>query len=307
MHKTVIKTIVSLAMCAAYSQAGAWTAVAHSSDNGATFTQHNTSSAIEANQKALEGCSKMGMNCVLVGDAEAGPGAMIIAKGDNGMSRVFNRDIDKGVQDVKQLCAKKYKNCRVVSATWDKGPTWASVALGDDAFYVTYNASSQEKAAQDAIKQCEHKVSKTGSCKTVRLFDDTGWIAIAKSKSYFGISANISRDAALKEAKGECAKSTAQGDACSKIEEVKNIGLEEEPAAFKKLLAQIEPKKKTEAVRYTESCNNADCTRKFSDGRLVRYTACVNPATLLPMNDPVKLGGCSGTDSRGNLFGMKSM
>lgn len=242
MHKTFIKTFVSLVLCAAYSHASAWTAVAHSNDNGSTSTHHNASSAAEANQKALEGCSKMGLNCVLVGDAEAGPGAMIIAKGDNGMSRVFSRDIDKGVQDVKQRCAKKYKNCKVVSASWDKGPTWASVALGDDAFYVTYNSSSQEKAAQDAIKQCEQKVSKPGSCKTVRLFDDTGWIAIAKSKSHVGISANIARDVALKEAKGECARLTAQGDSCSKIEEVKNIGWEEEPVAFKKLLAQIKTK-----------------------------------------------------------------
>lgn len=121
-----------------------------------------------------------------------------------------------------------------------------------------------------------------------------------------------SRNAAVDVAKMECAKGTEQGDACSNVEVFKNSGGEPESAAFKKLLAQIKAgqtptTKKVNTVRYTDSCSNADCIRKYSDGRVVRYVACLNPATLLPMNDPVKMGGCGGTDSRGNSFGLKSM
>lgn len=60
------------------------------------------------------------------------------------------------------------------------------------------------------------------------------------------------------------------------------------------------------AVTYTDTCVNASCVRRYSDGRVIRYTACLNPADGLPMNDPNQLGGCGGTDSDGNFYGTGS-
>ena len=59
-----------------------------------------------------------------------------------------------------------------------------------------------------------------------------------------------------------------------------------------------------QTVTYTQTCNNADCVRRYSDGRVVRYTACINPADGLPMDDPNQPGGCGGTDSDGNVYGV---
>lgn len=54
-------------------------------------------------------------------------------------------------------------------------------------------------------------------------------------------------------------------------------------------------------------CKNASCERDYADGRKVHFTACVNPATLLPMTEGTihdGQGSCDGTDSEGNFMGM---
>ncbi len=59
--------------------------------------------------------------------------------------------------------------------------------------------------------------------------------------------------------------------------------------------------------RFTTDCNNASCVRRYSNGRILHFTACINPADLEPMiNAPIVdgIGQCSGTDASGNFYGM---
>lgn len=60
--------------------------------------------------------------------------------------------------------------------------------------------------------------------------------------------------------------------------------------------------------RFTTSCDNMACVRRYNDGAVIHFTACMNPADMAPMiNAPVHdgQGECSGTDSEGNFYGMK--
>lgn len=54
-------------------------------------------------------------------------------------------------------------------------------------------------------------------------------------------------------------------------------------------------------------CKNASCDRDYADGRKIHFTACMNPATMLPMTEGTihnGQGSCDGTDSEGNFMGM---
>ena len=61
--------------------------------------------------------------------------------------------------------------------------------------------------------------------------------------------------------------------------------------------------------RYTTDCDNMSCVRRYSNGAIIHFTACMNPADMEPMDDAPVVdgqGGCSGTDAEGNFYGMGS-
>lgn len=61
--------------------------------------------------------------------------------------------------------------------------------------------------------------------------------------------------------------------------------------------------------RFTTDCDNMSCVRRYSNGAVIHFTACMNPGDMDPMdNAPVKdgIGACSGTDADGNFYGMGS-
>ena len=68
------------------------------------------------------------------------------------------------------------------------------------------------------------------------------------------------------------------------------------------------PAASSSVTQFRTYCNNASCVRRYSNGATVHFTACINPADGQPMlNAPVHngTGSCSGTDSEGNVYGVK--
>ncbi|MFC0351303.1 DUF4189 domain-containing protein [Undibacterium danionis] len=302
----------------------AWTAVAHSRESGYIQTYYGASTAAEAEKGALEGCSKKALNCVLVGATVNGPVAVVIAKGDGGMGRANSNDPFVAAKNALNECQEIAKNCRLVQAAWDGGTNWFALARSDGNFYATYNYGSQEVAEKDALKGCETQVkeslSPSDKCKLFASIGEHLWYARVSSKTYIGIATANSYEKALDDARKGCQNGLKPNEKCDKEDVIENKGALSEPIEFKKLEAIIEAEQNVKPksiktsntdvpvakiVRYSDLCQNSSCVRKYEDGRTQRYTACLNPATMLPMNDPSKLGGCGGTDSQGNPFGLK--
>ncbi len=61
---------------------------------------------------------------------------------------------------------------------------------------------------------------------------------------------------------------------------------------------------------FTTDCNNMDCVRRYSNGAVIHFIACMNPADMEPMDNAPVIDGqgeCSGTDAEGNFYGMGSL
>ena len=61
--------------------------------------------------------------------------------------------------------------------------------------------------------------------------------------------------------------------------------------------------------RFTTDCDNMSCVRHYSNGAVIHFTACMNPADMEPMDGAPVVdgqGACSGTDAEGNFYGMGS-
>lgn len=62
--------------------------------------------------------------------------------------------------------------------------------------------------------------------------------------------------------------------------------------------------------RFTTDCDNMDCVRRYSNGAVIHFVACMNPADMEPMDSAPVVNGqgeCSGTDAEGNFYGMGSL
>lgn len=81
--------------------------------------------------------------------------------------------------------------------------------------------------------------------------------------------------------------------------------------------AQLAVEKEEEATnsgpgtgRFTTDCDNMSCVRRYSNGVIIHFTACMNPADMEPMDSASVVDGqgrCSGTDAEGNIYGMGSV
>jgi hypothetical protein len=62
--------------------------------------------------------------------------------------------------------------------------------------------------------------------------------------------------------------------------------------------------------RFSTNCDNMDCVRRYSNGVVIHFVACMNPGDMMPMDSAPVVDGqgrCSGTDANGNFYGMGSM
>lgn len=301
----------------ASAPANAWI-VAAAGDSGYAHVSYDASSSEDASREALVKCGEKTSGCKLFGKPVRGPVALAIVRGGDAQVVATNLNPTLAVSAALNDCKVNYKNCRLAYIAWDHGAHWDAVAMGDGGPYTTYNADSLERAESGAIDGCRKRTGKPDSCHVKWASHSPEWIALAESKTRAGYAIANSRDAAVGLAVKNC--QTENKETCDDISAFENAGSTAEPAVLSEIVADIDRAKtgsggdavqsKPRAgrlLRYSESCENADCVRRYENGRTVRYTACLNPATSLPMNDPSQLGGCGGTDSRGNVFGLGSL
>ena len=308
------RVLFAALLCALSAHANAWMTVAHG-DDGFAFVESDASSSEEAADKALEGCSKKSNGCHLVIEPVVGPTALVVVRADGGISVSANRDPLRAAEHAMKDCKVHFKGaCRPDLVSWDEGDRWYAISMGNGGAFVEYGDESAISAKSGALQGCRKRAEKAETCGIRAVESNSTWIAIAESEMTSVWATDSTKDAALTAARTACEQKNG-GKPCANTNVVFNPGPVDAPSSIATVQARIERQHKvvtgpTDAdtvVRYSDTCHNADCIRKYENGKTVRYTACLNPATALPMNDPTRLGGCGGTDSRGNAFGMGSL
>lgn len=301
-------------LCSLSVHANAWITTAYG-DDGQAFVESNAASSEEAADNALAWCRKDSNGCHLVGKPVAGPVALVIARADGGISVSTSRDPLAAVERAMKDCKANFKRaCKPDLVSWDEGDRWFAIAAGNGGAFIEYGDESEAQAKSGALKGCRKRTDKPESCEIKASGSEPTWIAVAMHGTYFGWAWENTKDAALAAARNEC-KRVSSGKPCDDTNIVFNPGPVAAPGSIATVQARIEQQRKTATgtggtaavARYADMCHNAACVRTYENGKTVRYTACLNPATALPMNDPTRPGGCGGTDSRGNAFGMGSL
>lgn len=308
------RLLVAASLCALCAHANAWIAIAHG-DDGYAFVESNAPSPEEASDSALEGCSKKSDGCHLVVKPVVGPVALVIVRAESGISVSTNRDPLRAVEQAMKDCKVHFKRaCRPDLVSWDQGDRWYAISMGNGGAFVEYGDESATAAKSGALQGCRKRAEKAETCEIRTVESNPTWIAVAESAMTSGWATDSTKDAALVAARTACERKNG-GKPCGSTNVVFNPGPVAAPSSIATVQARIEQQRKTAAssgdtaakVRYADTCHNAACVRTYDSGKTVRYTACLNPATSLPMNDPTRLGGCGGTDSRGNPFGMGNL
>lgn len=311
------RIVLAAWLCLFHAQANAWVVAAHG-DNGFAFVARDATSSEEATRVALDGCGKESGGCRLVGRPVAGPIALVIARGADGISVSTDRNPESAAERAMRDCKTTFKrHCRLDLASWDSGERWYAVAMGKGGAYVEFGSESPVQAQSGALEGCRKRTSQPETCEVKASNNAPVWIAVAESKTTSSWVIDDTKDGALGRAQAAC-EQLKKGENCDEKTAVFNPGPAAAPASLDQMQKRISQQRDAgpshgttvnayTVARYTESCRNADCVRRYEDGRSVRYTACLNPATALPMNDPMRIGGCGGTDSRGNSFGMGAL
>ncbi len=267
------------------SQALAWTAVAYSKDSGYSHINYDAANPEEAKRTALAGCSKKAKECVIVGGANVGPGALVVAKGAGGMSMSFRKSPEEAEKNALSNCKEKYSKCRVVDAAWDEGANYFALAMGDKYYYFVYGADSDLEAKQGAIAGCEKGGSSVGSCKIAETFSGSGptWFVSAFSGDDGWIGLNRTKVDAVEAAMSGCRKKVGQGNKCKVQDEFHNPPSTDAPASFKRLEARIaaatqavskpsspsvsnDCRPKSDYLRCTSQCTNGNCIVTYENG-----------------------------------------
>jgi hypothetical protein len=311
---TGVRVLFAALLCALSAHANAWVAIAHG-DDGYAFVESNAASSDEAADNALAGCRKDSKGCRLLGKPVAGPVALVTARADGGISVSTSRDPLAAAERAMKDCKANFKRaCKPDFVSWDKGDRWYAIAMGNGGAFVEYGDESAAAAKSGALQGCRKRAGKPETCEVRAVDSNPTWIAIAEDATTSGWATDSTKDAALAAARAACEQKTG-GKPCGDTNVVFNPAPMAAPSSIATVQARIEQQRKTATasgdtaavVRYSDTCHNAACVRTYENGKTVRYTACLNPATSLPMSDPTRLGGCGGTDSRGNAFGMGSL
>ncbi|SIT45660.1 exported hypothetical protein [Paraburkholderia ribeironis] len=308
------RVLFAAILCALSAHANAWIAIAHG-DDGYAFVESNADSSAEAADNALAGCRKVPMGCRLLGSPAAGPVALVIARANGGITESTSPDPLAAAERAVKDCKTHFKQvCQPDLVSWDEGDRWFAISTGNGGPFIEYGDKSETEAKSGALKGCRNRTDKPETCEIKAASKKPTWIAVADNGTNYAWAENSTKDGALSAARKECERAGG-GKPCGSTNVVFNPGPVAAPNSVATVQARIErqhkaataPRDADAVVRYSDTCHNTDCVRKYENGKTVRYTACLNPATALPMNDPTRLGGCGGTDSRGNFFGMGNL
>ena len=309
-----VRVLFAALLCALSAHANAWMAVAHG-DNGYAFVDSDAASSEEASDKALAGCRKKSDGCKLLGEPVAGPVALVIARADGGITASTSRDPLAAAERAMKDCKTHFRRaCKPDLVWWDEGDRWFAISTGDGGPFIEYGDESEAQAKSGALNGCRKRTDKPATCEIKDAGSKSIWIAVAENGTNYAWAGGGTKDGALSAARKECERAGG-GKPCDDTNAFFNPGPVDAPSSIATVQARIDQQRKASTaradtgsvVRYSDTCHNAACVRTYENGKTVRYTACLNPATSLPMNDPTRLGGCGGTDSRGNAFGMGNL
>ena len=154
------------------TSASAWVATAID-DQGHTFTYGNAETADDARAHALARCLKArGEAAGCQPWAAANAKSIVIAKGIRSTGEVEvvetnHEDPIYAAEGALAHCAKRARDCRIVLAEWDRGPTWASAARAGNRIAVSLDNSTELEARTRALEECQG-ISKQGSeCEVI--------------------------------------------------------------------------------------------------------------------------------------------
>lgn len=306
-----MKTALGIAAVVAMSISGyasAWTSTFFDRTHGGSYTETGAATPEEAQRFALQECRKIASDteCVELGSPKHGT-AVVLVKGskesvDNRIFIETDSDPEKAATLVLNKCGKIAKDCRLALVAWDDGRRWATVASSkDDAMFLEYSADTRESAEAGAVRGCEERASKKGTCQVQQQFTQSTrvWYAFARSDNYTGMGLSGDSEQAAKALALESCAEGSRGSPCRVTEVAENPGPKSAPPSFGKLKARIEreearrnsvtqkqaPKKvatspapggegncrpRGDTLRCTSQCYNGNCIVTYENGCKVR-------------------------------------
>ena len=288
-------TIFAVALGASASSAFAAAAVAVG-DGNFTYTSRNYDNVDEASAAALKGCAEDAGNCKIL-ITTAGPGAIALAKGDDGMFASAESTPEAARKAALAGCRKSYKNCKFTALYWEEGGTWSAWGYGKDkagniaSTFFTYAADSETEAKAQAIQGCEKRQTSDTpyQCEARARQGDWAYVEVT-SPSYFTVQLDATLKAALAAGMRFCKEKSKPGDVCKATAQFFNQGSRKAPAAFAKLASLTEMAREsgqqrrqerrqqvnTHAIQNqtcTNHCMNGSCVRTFPNGRTEHWQA----------------------------------
>ncbi len=223
--------IVSAIIALQATPAMAWGAVA-AYDQRIVYLSVNSATPEAAKKEALEGCNNFtGKTCDWV-SFSAVRTAIVVSKPMHNQGIYVSADPDPLVaaKSALRMCRIDYKECGVIGAAWDSGPTWWARAEGDNADYIHMDVDTEAEAHRLALQGCEEMVSKKGTCKVAGSGSGHGWVAVAETAELFWRGYGETKAEATKDALKKCEK-----EGCKITKTIENRGNVPEPASMKKV------------------------------------------------------------------------
>jgi len=284
-------SILAIALGAATSAALAAAAVAVG-DGNYTHTSRDYDNIAAASAAALKGCAEEVANCKIL-ITSAGPGAIALAKADNGMFASAQPTPEAAQKAALAGCRKSYKNCKFTALYWEEGATWAAWGYAKDpagnlaSTFFTYEADSEAGAKEEAIQGCEKRQTgdKPYKCEASTRQGDWAYVEVT-SPSHHTVQLDATLNGALASGMSTCKAQSRPGDVCKATAKFFNQGGRKAPASFARLASLTETARQarqaqrrevtTHAVQNlscTNNCMNGSCVRTFPNGRTEHWQA----------------------------------
>lgn len=256
------------------THAYAWGAIAVAPD-GSSNIAYSYDSPEQAEASALEEC---GNDCTIQG-GHSRKGAFVRARGDRGGGWAFSTDPKEAERLALSSCAKSAKNCRVVSAAWDSGATWAVYAQSPNGGFVASGFAYRDEAVKTALEGCAKHTPTDQTCKINPDFgtNEHAFYVMATDGTHTELGFAASKAAATKTALKSCNDERTGDKPCVVTEIFENTGPTAAPTSMRPLLALAARNKSKQVaansqnvVHCTYRCTNGDCLIDRDDGKHLR-------------------------------------
>ena len=224
----------------------AWTALAHSPEQGISYLYYMAKSAAEAEKEALAGCERAANGCRLLGETQDGPLATVVVTGPADIFRGSDVNPDRALQQAMQECRRGNDACRLVSAAWDRGTHIMAVAIDHENVWVGPSQKTDLEARGAALSLCRDASRSPANCSVFHVLNGPGWVAVARGPHSTGIGLSVRSSAlARQNAVAECESDPAvPPGACADVTIFHNTSGTPEPARYRELVTSIRADKR---------------------------------------------------------------